>query len=143
VHEAEDEIADAAAPVRRGDVPVIEYSSERGDVPVREYSSERDAAFAPIAAPPGEWGGLPAPWEPLPIADFAPPAVTAAAPAFADAPPVHFAEHDRAPVDTPAAAASPASHPHEPSPPPDLDALARSVYDVLKRRLAAERRREG
>jgi hypothetical protein len=28
-------------------------------------------------------------------------------------------------------------------PEPDLDALARQVYDVLKRRLAAERRRLG
>jgi hypothetical protein len=40
-------------------------------------------------------------------------------------------------------AATPAGAPAPEPAAPDLDALARQVYDVLKRRLAAERRREG
>jgi hypothetical protein len=46
-------------------------------------------------------------------------------------------------VEETAPAASPAPAQGPESPAPDLDALARQVYDVLKRRLAAERRREG
>jgi len=44
----------------------------------------------------------------------------------------------------PEAAAAPDHRPPEHGPPaPDIDALARQVYDVLKRRLAGERRRGG
>jgi hypothetical protein len=86
------------------------------------------------------WGRLPAPWEPMSTAHSS--AGDAAAPASqAEAPAIHYAEHGRATHhDDASAAAAAAAHA---APPPDLDALARSVYDVLKRRLAAERRREG
>jgi hypothetical protein len=136
VSDAEEEVADAPAFVQSGDAFVREYSSPSGLAHATEGAEE--------------WGGLPAPWEPLPVADFAPspPTVAARAPepaAFADTP-VHFAEHGRS-LDEPgqASAAAPAAAPppHDAAPPPDLDALARRVYDVLKRRLAAERRREG
>jgi hypothetical protein len=100
-------------------------------------TSDRDAAL---------WGSLPAPWEPLTLGAATTSDVGVApliATPSADAPAIHYAEHDR-PVEgqeqtTSAHGAPPAAS----APAPDLDALARSVYDVLKRRLAAERRREG
>jgi hypothetical protein len=55
---------------------------------------------------------------------------------------VHLAEQGRGPDGEDPASGDQAA-PTAPAPPPDLDALARRVYDVLKRRLAAERRREG
>ncbi len=108
------------------------------------------------------WNGLPAPWEPLPnwLDTSAPPAYSApsayTAPPLpapsptasgvaaqgATAPAVQFAEHGRA-VDEAAptgAAALPEQHAAK-FPEPDLDALARQVYAVLRRRLAAEGRR--
>ena len=62
--------------------------------------------------------------------------------------PVFAAEHGR---DTnldpsvPAAGVTPApqANPHEGAVEPDLDALARQVYTVLRRRLASEQRRFG
>jgi hypothetical protein len=113
-----------------------------------------------------EWGGLPAPWEPLPEwslnapADpmpaapaanpFAPPAPDAApaapaavvlpatAPAVAGAGAPLFAEADRGVTEN----EQPQQQPQQQQQPgPDLDALARQVYDRLKQRLAAERRR--
>lgn len=109
------------------------------------------------------WGGLPAPWEPLP-SWLARPAVatsgpetygpaTGAAPLMngqlgsgatpmAAAPSVvHLAA--RGGGDAEAAAPAPSSAPHPPAAPvePDLDALARSVYTILQRRLSAEYRR--
>jgi len=54
---------------------------------------------------------------------------------------IHYAEHGRTlEAEEPS---SPHKAPADAAPPPDIDALARRVYDVLKRRLAAERRREG
>ena len=93
------------------------------------------------------WGNLPAPWEPLPYISDSPGLPGAAfspAPAAADTP-VHLAEHGRR-LDDHDAPALPSEHAHAADPAsaaPDLDVLARKVYDVLKRRLAAERRREG
>jgi hypothetical protein len=114
------------------------------------------------------WGGLPAPWEPLPgwlvsAPAAAPPAASAgpagAAPAgdgpASAAPAAVAVAVDAAPLqraldDQPAsseeatspAPGGPAEAPATPGQPqPDLDALARQVYTVLKRRLAAERRR--
>jgi hypothetical protein len=101
-----------------------------------------------------EWGGLPAPWEPLPAwlalpAAEAPatsaPSVAPAAPIATPAAqpgPVFAAETDRALPDNPPANSPPAPEEQQ-QPAPDLDALARQVYDVLKQRLAAERRRLG
>jgi hypothetical protein len=133
----------------------------------------RDTPFSALAATPMEhrptahtpqlitrgddWGGLPAPWEPLPQwldaqqpAEMPPPAISAptrsAPPAqpFAPQPgapsaPVQLAETGRM-LDAPPAQSTPAPAP-APQPAPDLDALARQVYAVLKQRLAAERRR--
>ena len=133
VHDAEDDVADAPAIVTPGES-------------VRDYSSPHVGDVRTVAAPAEEWGGLPAPWEPLPIADFAAPAAGPPSPAptaaFADTP-VHFAEHGRTVDESHQQSAAHAPQPHDAAPPPDLDALARRVYDVLKRRLAAERRREG
>ena len=106
------------------------------------------------------WGSLPAPWEPISFDDATSSGVgqgmradpvtmlsraassSVAAPA-ADTAPVHFAEPGRESSSTEAAHKSSEPAPAPSSPAPDLDALARRVYDVLKRRLAAERRREG
>jgi hypothetical protein len=117
------------------------------------------------------WGGLPAPWEPLPewltsVPDdavetalessaitsglgmprpYAPPASAGAdAPSAATAPVVHRAAADRTVPDASASGVGdvPAAGQHG-EPTPDLEALAQQVHAVLKRRLAAERRREG
>jgi hypothetical protein len=122
---------------------------------------------APPPAPPrgdrASWGSLPAPWEPLP--DWlAPPSgeVTAsgapsdgqsaedgapdgagfasqviAVPSAA----IQRAETGRQPVADTTASGSAAQRGGQPE--PDLDALARQVYSVLRRRLEAERRRSG
>jgi hypothetical protein len=106
------------------------------------------------------WGELPAPWEPLPTWDDAAPAVEApvplrssstpraaallAAPVEASAPilpAVALAEVNRAIGD--GEQSQPASGHESQQPAPDLDALARQVYDMLKQRLATERRRLG
>jgi hypothetical protein len=43
----------------------------------------------------------------------------------------------------PSVTTAPPAHPHEQTVEPDLDALARQVYTVLRRRLATEQRRLG
>ena len=104
------------------------------------------------------WGGLPAPWEPLPVwmAPSAPesPAMPAnvtplplAAPTQLApvAPVAQLAEQGREGGGESAAPETPAPQQQEAHAPaaPDLDALARQVYDLLKRRLALERRNFG
>jgi hypothetical protein len=136
VREAENAVAD--------DTSIVDFGHE----PVKNYSSPRSSDAPPVAEQSSEWGGLPAPWEPLAMPEFSSPNATqpasfaVPAPSFADDAPVHFADHGRPADEAPAAASAP-QHPHDDAPPPDLDTLARHVYDVLKRRLAAERRREG
>ena len=127
----------------------------------------RPVAAVPPARPrssqpaPGEqWNGLPAPWEPLPDDVFAPetratpaaqhsssPAPVAAHSQAARPGAAHpgasgepmLAEHSR--IQPSESAAEPVSQDAPPAPEPDLDALARQVYQVIKQRLAAERRR--
>jgi hypothetical protein len=99
------------------------------------------------------WNGLPAPWEPMP--SFAP-AIQPASPVGADpsssvpaltpsslqvaSPAVQLAETGREnPDNTPPGAASGQAHP----PAQNMDVLAQQVYEILKRRLSSERRREG
>ncbi|MGI8856585.1 MAG: eCIS core domain-containing protein [Thermomicrobiales bacterium] len=125
-------------------------------------------ADAPVAPPAAEtqrgeraddpWGGLPAPWEPLPgwLTSPAPDApmpanvtpLPVAAPALAPVAPVPQLAEEGRESDGESAAPEPAavsSHDaHTPAPAePDLDALARQVYVLLKRRLALERRSFG
>ncbi len=111
------------------------------------------SATAPGAAA-SPWGVLPAPWEPLPAslvggaadqpAAITPPVIAAPSPPLpiasaAPAPEVHLAEQGRGTAgEEPAHADAPG---HSGPAAPDIDALARQVYSVLKRRLAAERRR--
>ncbi|HEX9371314.1 MAG TPA: DUF4157 domain-containing protein, partial [Roseiflexaceae bacterium] len=106
-----------------------------------------DPAPAGPAARP--WGNLPAPWEPLPVWDSVPeaPAATQVAPrphvepsAAVAAPVVQRAARNRV-LDEAAPLPTVEPAPVEQAPEPDLDALAHQVYAVLKRRLAAERRR--
>jgi hypothetical protein len=105
------------------------------------------------------WNGLPAPWEAMPnlntnstdfVTVIAPSSVgsssstsTGFAPVV-DAPSagLQLAESDRSvenPDNQPAGAAGGQPHP----PAQDLDVLAHQVYEILKRKLSSERRREG
>ncbi len=101
------------------------------------------------------WHGLPAPWEPLPAAIALPlagtlPASTPAGDTAVSAvtmsstaaePPVARAAQDRPALRAKSQAPPPAAAPSQAE--PDLDALARQIYALLKQRLAAERRRYG
>jgi hypothetical protein len=135
----------------------------RAEAPVAQPFDKQESARtappvedAPAAPDRGRWGNLPAPWEPLPdwLAPSrsveAPPlpvvTVAPAPPAFTTppqpgAPVVHAAETART-LPAPRQRETP-SQEQTPAPAPDIDALARQVYAVLKRRLAAERRRSG
>jgi hypothetical protein len=135
----------------------------RAEVPVAQPFDKQESARtappvedAPAAPDRGRWGNLPAPWEPLPdwLAPSrsveAPPlpvvTVAPAPPAFTTppqpgAPVVHAAETART-LPAPRQRETP-SQERTQTPAPDIDALARQVYAVLKRRLAAERRRSG
>jgi hypothetical protein len=139
--------SDAAVPVPQEETPEPVADEERAGAvaqrPAGSASARRD------------WGGLPAPWEPMPD-------IVWQAPAFASAPEIttspsaagadvttsavmHRAASDREQAaPPPAAPAAPAPAGAEQGrPAADLDALARQVYTVLRRRLAAERRRDG
>jgi hypothetical protein len=135
----------------------------RAEAPVAQPFDKQESARtappvedAPAAPDRGRWGNLPAPWEPLPdwLAPSrsveAPPlpvvTVAPAPPAFTTppqpgAPVVHAAETART-LPAPQQRETPAQERTQ-TPAPDIDALARQVYAVLKRRLAAERRRSG
>jgi hypothetical protein len=108
----------------------------------------------PAPQPDDQWGGLPAPWEPMPTwttqawsgerGDATAPAPAAPAAQIAPAAQATYAPPALAEVgrsvdggNAPAPAQSEQQH----APEPDLDALARQVYAKLKQRLAAERRR--
>ena len=145
--------------------PVV--APERVEPPGRpEQMSRRKQPTQPAAR--HIWGDLPAPWEPLPdwlteasdaadsaesppafqsapAAPVTPPAVSApgrapSAAASAPTPGVQRAERGRA---LPAAESEAAPAHEGAAPEPDLDALAQQVHAILKRRLAAERRRFG
>ena len=130
------------------------------DRPARPFAPAQPSVEAEKGEPVGgRWGGLPAPWEPLPgwLASPAPdtspmPAnvtpLPVAVPALAPVAPLpQLAEQGRE-SDGDSAASGPApAPPHDAQAPapaePDLDALARQVYALLKRRLALERRSFG
>ena len=115
--------------------------------------------------PQNSWGGLPAPWEPLPDwmstpqpaptsqsssnaassspGASAPTTPLASMPTMGGAAPmVQLAEVGRTVETSTVPATTEGAGPdQQASPQPDLDALARQVYSMLKQRLAAERRR--
>ncbi|HTI52452.1 MAG TPA: DUF4157 domain-containing protein [Planctomycetaceae bacterium] len=120
-----------------------------------------DLTGTPDAAAQSRWGGLPAPWEPVPdymtmgspagtpdVATW--PQAAVAAPAIGvDGPggeaAVQLAAQGRSLPEPGAgqpARAEASKQKPEKQAPPDLDHLARQVYSIMKRRLAAERRRE-
>jgi hypothetical protein len=133
----------------------------RGDEEISGDAHSDDAAnggaspsAASSAGRPARWGGLPAPWEPLPeFMTHARPSVTTPPSA---APPTPSRHDVSAGADASSAsvrlaerglgsAGEEPAHAEPPSPDgdgaPDIDVLARQVYAVLRRRLAAERRR--
>jgi hypothetical protein len=108
--------------------------------------------------PPSPWGNLPAPWEPLPdslggagpslpmvhatgsaATATTPGGVSAAAPSGGGAPAAQLAARGRILENAESPPSPGGAAPGAPR--PDIDALARQVYDVLKRRLSADRRR--
>jgi hypothetical protein len=128
------------------------------DRPARPFAPAQPSVETQRGEPEGgRWGGLPAPWEPLPgwLASPAPDAspmpanvtlLPVAAPALAPVAPLpQLAEQGRE-GDGDSAVSEPAPPPPQDAPAPaepDLDALARQVYALLKRRLALERRSFG
>ncbi len=136
---------------------------------VQSESFEGEPAPTVSNAANDEWGGLPTPWEPMP--DWLAPAPTpvnvalpnngngsatanaplarmsvqAVATADSSAPAAQTAATNRssASSEAPASSSSSGGGEHQGGVEPDLDAMARQVYGVLKRRLAAERRRLG
>lgn len=130
-------------------------ADESVDVPTFPKQADEDEPGAGHTASAQLWSGVPAPWEPLPDWLAASPAAGAAAltigfgPAsapveHADGPLMHRAAAGRDVEESTAeAGATPPAAPPHGAPAPDLDALSYRVYAILKRRLAAERRREG
>jgi hypothetical protein len=124
-----------------------------------------DSQIARATSSSTDWGGLPAPWEPLPewlnepvtgveaaevqrsltarafpvAASLVP--MSAAPIASGFQPAVHAADSARA-VEAPERAAAPAEGEGQAAVAPDIDQLARKVYAALKRRLEADARRE-
>jgi len=88
---------------------------------------------APEQAP---WNGLPAPWEPLPAVELAPPRFVPPT----EQPPAANTEAARFSGSAGAAAPRGAGSAAQRHPAPDLDALTDQVYARLRRRLGAERR---
>lgn len=124
-----------------GDAPI-----GAAPAPAREYSRP--------ASKPGDtrrspWGALPAPWEPLPAtlipSRSADTGIGSRAPVVSSdqAAPESAEVVHRAARESGSAGEEPAhaDHPAQADAAPDIDALARQVYTVLKRRLAAESRR--
>ncbi|HEY7343070.1 MAG TPA: DUF4157 domain-containing protein [Ktedonobacterales bacterium] len=140
-------------------------------LPAQARPDRESTQMPPSLDPRATWGNLPAPWEPMPdwlapvVAtqpakqpDARPPESSSSSPAplpAMAAPPM-----DTAPAPMPASAdsgiqradrgrtlpetESESAHVREErAPEPDLDALAQQIHAILKRRLAAERRRFG
>ena len=136
--------------------PALPAESAAATAPARQMPSRPDMRTRPV------WGSLPAPWEPLPEWMATPAESPASAPQTApqptlqpqpassapgrapsaDTPGTQRAEHGRSlPADV--EESSPAHIQAPVAPEPDLDLLAQQVHAILKRRLAAERRRFG
>ncbi len=129
--------------------PALSVESDTATLPAHETPSRLGAR--PV------WGNLPAPWEPLPDWMATPAESSVGAPQPASQP-----QSSSAPARAPSANTSgtqraergrslpadvgeaPPAHIREiVAPEPDLDLLAQQVHSILKRRLAAERRRFG
>jgi hypothetical protein len=88
-----------------------------------------------------KWGRLPAPWEPLPSWVTRQPSPEAATGLAHDRPRAATVRTAAGHRDDTSSNASAGLNAARARPEPDLDALARQVYEVLKRRLSIERRR--
>jgi hypothetical protein len=150
---------------RVAQIPVEPVSTPQLDtLPLPTPGEPLPTGIGPVEAAgqdAGNWGGLPAPWEPLPAwlggSWSAPPAnptvdapaapaasAVPAMPAGGVAPVVARAAIDRSVEgQTPLPAAPAQRGVQQETPPQDIDALAKQVYEALKQRLSAERRRLG
>jgi hypothetical protein len=145
----------SAAPIAAPQSPVAEQSAPGGQPAPERYQRDNTRDI---------WGNLPAPWEPLPewLTNPAgtPPPMSSSAPApqsaqqqpsqpapapapSADIPGTQRAERGRSLPDAEGEMRHAATAHEGDMPEPDLDALAQQVHAILKRRLAAERRRFG
>ena len=134
--------------------PALPVESAPATLPARQMPSRPETR--PI------WGNLPAPWEPLPEWMTTPAESSASAPQAAPQPAPQPQPSSSAPARAPSADTpgtqraergrslpsdveepSPAHVQETVAPEPDLDLLAQQVHAILKRRLAAERRRFG
>jgi hypothetical protein len=172
-----DDTMDEEALARRVEARVVQAAENAGS---RETEPRRESRFAgePVTASDSavapapqpfvsvpvserdEWGGLPAPWEPLPdwvtnlpdssngntSSPVASPTYSFSLPAVSGRESVALAEAGRSLHEETSNQETSSTPPADPEPPkpvaPDLDQLARQVYAVLKRRLDAERRRQ-
>jgi hypothetical protein len=160
------DIARAARARGLDSLPPADAAGPAAATPAAQRMSAVDGAGPAERAAPGElvpseaprsdpWGGLPAPWEPLPdwLVSPAPNGTrngsaagsgASLAPAAAAVPPstavpVFGAEQGRALEPPPDVDGGSVEAPAgEGRPAPDLDALARKVHAILRRRLAAE-----
>ena len=145
---ADEAVAQQAESLVRHHVTAISESAGPAVLPLPPSALSAASNEAPLlpAAPAAEnWNGLPAPWEPLPAFMNVPLTSAPAALELFDSGHTEGALVQRAPADRSLAApseaaASPPASLSPPTPSPDLDVLARQVYDKLKRRLAAEQR---
>jgi len=115
-----------------------------------EVTAEQAKPLLPADDPAARWGGLPAPWEPMPES-VAPAAARSSGNVRGNSssgivshstPSLLFAEQGRTISEQRPTQTAPTREEPERHVPPDLDNLARQVYLIMKRRLAAERRRE-
>jgi hypothetical protein len=157
-------------PVANPLYPAVESPSQQARLASsQQLASEENIIASKRETERGAWGNLPAPWEPLPdwlVSPSTPASLNTAAPAPFTAPALPlpvvtmpdagsgnnsytFAEADlrragtERSINEAVPESSSSSNPPEPgtSPEPDLDALARQVYSLLKRRLSVEQRR--
>ena len=142
------------------------HESRRQSAPELIAATPDGAQMPHASHPVDDWGGLPAPWEPLPEWVTAPTMaaesttgmqrsfdtgpLSGAAPSVpmpvatsvpATQPAVHAADSARV-LDAPGGAGTQAAGEGQPPVAPDIDHLARQVYAALKRRLEADARRE-
>jgi len=163
---------DEEALARRVEAKVIDVASRAAEAPASAAGINAAPFGVPQMSPDptddatptsldttDSWGGLPAPWEPLPDWVIDQPETQRSSATFSSVPPVagsavgessttttmhegfiERAEQGRVLNDSAPMSSSAAAEPQK-TIAPDLDALARQVYSVLKRRLETEHRR--
>jgi hypothetical protein len=149
-------VVQAAEDISRQDNEPLAASLSEHPLASTNVTVETPAVFSPVADfAKDEWGGLPAPWEPLPewvtaLPESSTPNTSSRLPGVNDSlgpspvaatAPVQRAEAGRSLNEETSSSAAAVQEPGK-AVAPDLDQLAKQVYAVLKRRLDSERRRQ-